>query len=363
MTRAFASLLLFFTTISLSAQSPISYQLEIEKGFIIIHSQDIAPIGQSYPFALGFSAQKWLLADKHWKNCHCYPRLGWSLAVHDFDNPDVLGWGFPLYGFLEPWYKINDGFFLNIRAAVGLVYLSKPYDEQSNPLNVSYSMPVQAYLSLGGGLAYSLDDQWRVGLQARYDHTSNGGLREPNKGINYPTLNLSIDYSPDPIQLKAKSKEAYNPAQKQRRLRLGGFLAGKASGFVGEGVNEQQLTYLVSGLSALYTQQFSRSSAFIVGGEWINNLAYRKEMERAGLTNDHNQIGLLFGHEFLLGKFSFSQAMGLYLYKDYGASADVYQRYSLLYRPIPGLAIGPGLKAHANVAEFVDFSLVWDFHL
>lgn len=349
--------------IDLFGQSPVSYQLEVEKGFVLLHSQDIAPIGEAYPTAVGLSVQKWLLAEKHWNSCHCYPRLGLSIAAHDFDNREVIGWGFPVYGFIEPWYKMSDRLYLSIRASAGLIYLTKPYDEIENPLNLSYSLPVQAFLVLGGGLAYELNNHWRIGMQARFDHTSNGGLREPNKGINYPTLSFSADYSLKPINLQALKKKQYNPLQKKRALRINGFLAGKAGAKVGEGAFEQEVTYLVSGLSLYYSHQFLRTSAFLVGTEWINNLAFKRQIERQGLNQDHNQLGFILGHEFLLGKFTFSQAAGFYLYKDYGAEANWYQRYSLLYRPIPGLAIGPGLKAHANVAEFVDFSLVWDIQL
>ena len=84
-------LLCFALSVSLHlrAQNPVSYQAEAEYGFLFLHSQDVAPIGQSYPSAFGLSVQRWLLAEKHWENCFCYPRLGLSLAIHDFDNPEV----------------------------------------------------------------------------------------------------------------------------------------------------------------------------------------------------------------------------------------------------------------------------------
>lgn len=353
-------ILLLFLWTGIRAQSLVSYQAEADYGFLFLHSQDVAPIGQSYPLALGLSVQKWLLNEQSWDNCHCYPRYGVSFGAHYYDNPEVIGWGFPVYGYLEPWYRIKGDWYFNLRAAAGLIYLSRPYDPVENPLNLSYSLPVSAYLSVGLGLAYSINPQWRLSLQGRYNHTSNGGIREPNKGLNYPTMSLGLDYSLKGVQLESQQKLPFNPAKRRKVLSMHGFLAAKSGGRVGTGANEQDVTYLVSGAAVRYSYQLSRSSAILLETEWIRNLAYRRQIERSGGDESHHQWGLELGHEFLLGKFTFSQAAGFYLFKEFGAEANWYQRYTLLYRPWPQLAMGPGLKAHANVAEFLDFRIVWE---
>lgn len=243
---------------------------------------------------------------------------------------------------------------------MGLIYLSNPYDPVDNPLNLSYSLPVSAYLSMGLGLGYSFSPQWRASLQGRYNHTSNGGIREPNKGLNYPTLALGLDYSLQPIKLESKIKKPFNPNHRRKTVSLHGFLAAKAGGKVGTGANEQEVTYLVSGMALRYSYQVGRSSAIMLESEWIRNLAYRKQINRQGGDQSFHQWGVEIGHEFLLGKFTFSQAAGFYLFKEFGARANWYQRYNLLYRPWANIALGPGLKAHANVAEFLDFRIVWE---
>lgn len=61
-----------------------SYTLEAEQGFLFLHSQDVAPIGQSYPRALSLSYSRWLLdshlADRAWPvdamATHIYPLVG-----------------------------------------------------------------------------------------------------------------------------------------------------------------------------------------------------------------------------------------------------------------------------------------------
>lgn len=348
-------------SLSLSGQQNRSWGLEADYGFLFLHSQDIAPIGQSYPWGFHFNYSKWLLEEKHWDNCSCYPRLGLSLGYHNYDNAEVLGFGIPAYGFLEPWYRLGGRSYFNFRGSLGLAYLSNPYDEQNNPLNLSYSLPGSAFVMLGLGYGYAFNEHWRGSLQIRYNHTSNGGIREPNKGLNYPSVAVGVDYSPKAMQLKVREKKRLSNQPLERSVNVMPFLAGKAGGTTGTGANEQDVTFLVSGVALRYLHQWSRVSAGMLELEGISNMAYERQIEKAQGNEDHRQLALQLGHVFMLGKFEFSQAAGFYLYKEYGSPANWFQRYGLLYYPWPRLGLGPNIRVHGHVAEFIDFRFVYKF--
>lgn len=341
------------------SQSQRSIELAADYGFLFLHSQDLAPIGRSYPRALNFSYAFWLDPEQHWANCRCFPRLGLSTGFHYFDNPSVLGVGLPFYGFLEPWWRLSDHWFLNVRGGLGGAWQSRPYDEEGNPLNLSYSLPFSIYAMVGLGVAYQLSPHWRLNLQMRYNHTSNGGIREPNKGLNYPTASLAFDYALSPVTLAVPEEHRhYHPKEAQKVLRFHIFAAAKAGAKLDAGgVEERDLTYLVSGINLRYSQQINRLSALSAGTEWVNNQAYREQIERRGLNRDFNQVSFLLGHEFLLGRFVLSQQVGFYLYKDYGPTPDWYQRYGLLWYPWDKFSVGGNIKVHGHIAEFIDFRL------
>lgn len=341
----------------LPAQNESSLGISGDYGFLFLHSQELAPIGQSYPVAINIDYSRWLLKKKHWDNCRCFPRVGISTGFHYFDNPSVLGVGVPLYGFLQPWYPLSERWFFNLHGGIGFAWLSQPYDSIENPYNLSYSLPLSIFANLGIGSAFAINDQWRLNLQVRYNHTSNGGFREPNKGLNYPSMHLGLDYSWRPLKLKPANVKTFNPAEARRSLRYHLFAAGKAGAKVGEGVNEQDVTYLVYGTELRYSQQFARTSAFTAGLEWVSNGAYAERIERQGLDRDHRQFSLLIGHEFLLGNFVLTQMAGIYLYKDYGEGPDWYQRYGLLWYPLKRWSIGSNIKVHGHVAEFIDLRI------
>jgi len=351
--RTFKALVLvfIFNTIFYSplySQNRHSIDLQGEYGFLLIHSEDIRPIGQSYPYGVGVDYSYWLLKEKNWRNCQCYPRVGASINYHNFDNPAVLGWGIPVYGFLEPWYRLYKNFFFNIRAGAGYAWLSSPYDAETNPLNLSYSLSLTPYTLVGTGFSYSFSPHWQAGVQLRYSHISNGGMQQPNKGLNYPAGAVSITYSWDGINFEERKKVPLSELDMQKSLVISAFAAGKA-------IDETRVTYTVLGLEVKYSQQFGRVSAWVVGAEWISNLAYREVIRQQDLGQDHNQLALLLGHEFLMGNFTFTQLAGIYLYKDYNIKPDWYQRYGLFWYPFGNFFFGSQIKVHGHVAEFLDF--------
>ena len=79
----------------------------------------------------------------------------------------------------------------------------------------------------------------------------------------------------------------------------------------------------------------------------------RPGAKRRGAT-DFQRGALLAGHEWQLGRLRFSQQLGFYVYAPYPARDDVYQRYGLAYHPKGKLFLGVNLKAHRQVADFLD---------
>ncbi len=342
--------LLFVLCLPARAQNLNSWELQGEYGFLFLHSEEVRPIGQSYPFGLGLSYSRWMLKEKNWKNCHCYPRWGISLNYHNYDNAEILGWGLPLYGFLEPQYRLFGNFFFTLRGGAGYTWLSNPYDSETNPLNVSYSLPLTPFVMLGTGFSWHLNPHWRVGAQLRYSHASNGGLQQPNKGLNYPTVAMGVDYSVKAADFKPRTKAPVAREDMRESLSLSAFAAGKA-------IDSTRVTYAVPGLELKYSRQVGRVSALVGGVEWISNLAYREVIRQYNTGEDHNQLGLLLGHEFLMGNFTFTQLAGVYLYKDFDVKPDWYQRYGLTWHPFDHFYAGSQIKVHGHVAEFLDFRL------
>ena len=337
-----------------SLKPAIALGVRPQYGFVILHSRDIRPIGQSYPRGLSVDVSWHRISEKAYSSCLCFPRIGVSTTFWDFDNPEVLGKGVTSVFFLEPFFGATHIMSFSIRSGFGLAYANKPYDDVKNPDNLSYSTRLSFAMLLAANLNYRLNDRIMLSLSANYNHISNGGMKEPNKGINYPSASIGLDYYLND-HLKFRNYESADwrlAAGKRSKFHF--WVSGTAKQISGSGELKR---YPVVGLNARFARQVSRINALNVGLDFLSDGAHREEIQRSGSNDDHLKAGVLIGNEFLLGRFNFSQQFGVYVYDPYNREADVYQRYGLDYQIIPGLFSGIGLKAHGHVADFLDFRI------
>jgi len=293
---------------------------------------------------------------KAWQTCHCYPRAGFGLSFYDFDNQAILGRGYVLNGYIEPFFRLGEKWHLGMKATAGLGYLTNPYNPETNTANQSYSVAINGFLQLNLGAYYRLADQWRIFTNVNYKHISNGGIEKPNKGINYPTAGLGVEYLLKDKDLPKRQKMSKEiPDSSAHEFELNGFLGSKE---LNNGDNKRHWNY---GLQFFYNYQLTPLHVLRFGGEWvINNAVKRQIREDKGTETGnlrHHRGNLLAGHAFSLGRFRFSEQLGLYLYRPYGQEDVVYQRYSLTYKLTKNLHTGIGFKSHRHVADFLDMRI------
>lgn len=341
------------TVYSDSTRSALLLGVRAHAGFVLIHSEDLVPVKNSYPVGLEFDLAWHKLSERAWESCNCYPKMGVALTVWDYDD-EVLGEGVTGMFYLEPVFGARKKISFSIRAAFGLSYQNMPYDEVENPFNLSYSTYIAFPLQLGANMHIRLGDQWLLDLTTVYNHFSNGGIREPNKGINWPTAAIGATryFSPPAFEDRVKRnwRETTEP---QTRLDLTWFMAFQ---------EPRSKLYLFSpGVELKYSRQIARIDALTAGIEWMYDNGDAYYMEQAGIDENPQKLGFALGHEFLLGRTVFGQQFGVYLFNKGVQTADVYQRYNLVYRFTPRFNAGIALKAHGHVADFLDFRVGWSF--
>ena len=165
----------------------------IQHGFIFAHSEAVQNTSGANPTGAEISLA-WQRNDSAtWVLCNCYPRKGLLISYYDFDTK-ILGKGFTAAYFLEPNYRVGKNIFFSFIGSAGLSWLTNPFDSISNSTNQSYSQYLNGYLRVGIGLWFRLNDQWWMQSSANYHHESNGGMKNPNKGINWPTAGIALSY-------------------------------------------------------------------------------------------------------------------------------------------------------------------------
>lgn len=333
-----------------------SLGLRSHYGFIIPHSATILEASGTKPWGFELDASLLLTGDKTWDYCFCYPRMGLSLAYFNYANPPVLGNSYSLLYYVEPFLTYRRKFNFSFRTGLGVSYMDTPYHPVNNPTNLFYSSPISFLLQANVALNYRLNAHWNLRAAGNYSHISNGGLREPNKGINFPTASLGVDYTFSPSLMPERARVRSGATFVRKRY----FEA--ATFFTVQPASQgDQRRYPVFGLTGTYHQVVSRRSVLNGGLQWAADWSLKAKAKRNNLNPDFNEISLIAGHDLLIGRFEFSQHFGFYLYSAYKAPDPLYQRYTLKFRTNDHFFVAVSLRAHRQTADYADGRIGYRF--
>ncbi len=339
-------------------QDPLfSIGMGVQHGFIFAHTEDVQNTTGARPTGIE-TIISWQRNDSAtFAICQCYPRQGLLLAYYDYDV-GLLGKSGTAAYFLEPTYRIGKDVLFSFKGAAGLSYLNNPFDSISNPGNQSYSTHMSAYLLVGVGAWVRLSEQWWLNPSVNYQHISNGGTRDPNKGINWPTAGLAVSYQPNyrPWYTGTRTAEKF---WKNYSTRYDVSILGTMR----RGYNEagDRKRFLLGGVAVQAGKQVGRLSMLTLGAEAYHDEELDDKLSREGLSASPVKAGILLGHEFLLGRFQFSQRLGAYVFDQTPYYDRIFHRWGLQYRINRHLSAGLNLLAHRHIAEFVDFRLAYTF--
>ncbi len=320
-------------------------------GVVFRHSKALPKEIQTNPMGLQLDAA-WHYKSKNARDyCNCYPKLGLSFYYWDYRNSEILGHGMTLLVFAEPFLNAHNRVSFSLRAGLGLNYQSMPYDPDDNPLNLAYSTYFAFAALINFTANFQVSDHVKLILAANYNHISNGGVKLPNKGLNYPGFSAGVDYS-----FKKSSFKKIKTGKKETRLfkrkwrkDIGTFL-----GF--RGITDDENLYYVFGLYGQFAWQFGRVSALPMGMEYIHDggeLA-RSQIHPAISYRAANKVSIYTGYDYLLGKLVLSFNLGVYVYSPDRESSMLYQRYIVRVQVFKIAFAGLSLMANGHIAEFFD---------
>ena len=317
-------------------------------GSIIAHSPDLVPISQTNPRGLSAAFQVMNLNKDSWETCNCFYYLGLNFSYHNFESPDILGSAFSLSGTFEPtlWQKGQWTFSLN--AGIGVSYLNRVYDSQTNPKNRFFSVPISFLLSVSPTMEYRLSPKWSGQFFLTYNHISNGGQRQPNKGMNYPMVGIGLNHYLSSPDLPRHSSVAFSRSWEY--YAEAGYTSKSA-----EWANERKpvISFTVGS-----SRPISTFNALGGGLELSRDHSLPAEGSAWGMLTPAPFIA----HHFVFGRIDFSQRFAFYTFKpSFYDNRHFYQRYVLQYRIWDHIKAGVGLKSHGHVAENIDLRIGWRF--
>lgn len=205
-------------------------------------------------------------------------------------------------------------------------------------------------------LNYHLNDKYALNLSANYNHISNGGQKQPNKGMNFPSLSLGVDRLIGFKPLKPKPSELRGH-DTSTTYYLGSFFSLRSSSREAEASN-----HLLIGLVGGALQPLSVINGVNGGVEIWYDYSDKAIAERDQLDDSAFSSAVMLGHHFLLGDFYFLQQFGVYITRPKNIQPrSLYQRYSIWYSfgSSKRWTIGASMIAYGKIADHMDARLIY----
>lgn len=320
------------------SDSPLFFGASVYYGKFQVHTKSLYPYNGTHPFGLELEISQLLLNERIRETFGTYIKWGAGLNYVNFDHPN-LGYAISGLAYIEPFIKVHGQWRFSLKAGCGTAFMSHPYDPEDNQKNLTYSTHLAFPLFGGGSVYYFFNKQWAMKATASFQHISNGGIQQPNLGINYPVIAIGVEHTNKYYSIPPKQTlRRYNKAKRSDIL-LGYSLKEDTT-------NTNDINVITLHLN--HSWQVSRINAL--------SLCLMTEYEQLPDTQkaiDQWSIAPFFGNEFILGKLYFGQQIGIYALRGYQAPNLMVQNYYLRFRIQSNLITGINLKAHGRVADYL----------
>jgi hypothetical protein len=182
------------THFSHSLRSPnIILEGRVYYGYTLDHHIEITPFKRHYA-AYELSVQKATYGKTRWEYMYNYPLIGISFWYSDLGNTKPLGAAYAIFPYINFPLLGRKGFNLYFRLGVGLGYLTKKYDHYKNYENLAIGSHINGNVNLLFEARFRLGKKFMGSGGISLIHFSNGGLKQPNYGLNIPSINAAIAY-------------------------------------------------------------------------------------------------------------------------------------------------------------------------
>ncbi len=339
-------------------------------------AQDRGPWTIGTRGAVGFMAPHhkglWVMVDRHaragelylqrrYSGAHAwhgnYLRPGWGLSALWLDaGVDRLGPAVRLITYLELPLVEPGAWQFSTRIGWGLGLVRDPFDRVEN----------YKQYAIGGRL--NLAAQWALDLRRSFgrhsmdlgvaiDHLSNAGMKQPNLGINVPSVSLGYAY-----RLGAQDLRTLRPDSTWKQK-------GRTRVHARANVGWNEVYPLESGRRAVFSlsasayRRISAKSAIGLGVDLFNKgTVSLMDTALAGRGRAaFSQLGIHVGYSLLFGDMALYYELGAYLATPVQERAPMYTRVGLRQHFTPRLFANLSLKSHFFVADHFEIGLGYRF--
>jgi Lipid A 3-O-deacylase (PagL) len=336
---------------------PLTIGAELRGAFIIEHTAKINHLTRSHP-AGGEARIEWQMTGRHpWHAAWRYPKTGIAVTYYDFHNP-ILGYCLSVSPYATKYIYRSARQQVHFRLGVGMGYFSNPFSIADNRKNTIVSTRFNAAIHFRFEYALRLSREFDAEAALTLQHYSNGATAKPNFGVNIPTASMGVSWHQSRwVPAPAPRNLAPLPAGQRRWF----VDVATSVGWRQWGVYDRK-RYLVQGVHAQVGRRVNIKNNLTAGLDYFydRSLLQQRVQDTSASqspTVDVKKVGIVAGHELLLGRLAFDWHIGWYLYAPYQSATPYYQRLGLKYLITDHVFACVDLKAHRGSADVVEWKL------
>ena len=335
-----------------SGKGSVGYQTHY--GTFLTHSPKAAYLRDSYSSYHELYYQQQTDGSKPWHVANKLPQWGVALFWGNTGSRQYIGNMAGAFGFMNVPLLKKKRFTSKLRGGMGLGWVQKPYNKNTNHKNVLLGSPVNGFVSFLWQNELKLAPQLFVNAGFSFSHLSNGGSTLPNLGLNIPAVSVGIRYGADNAPTTTTVEK-----RKADKIKYTLF----ASGGIKQAPWVESSRYLVNTISAEGSKQLGYSSK--VSGGVILFYDRSLQVHPAGIPSlkrkgNFLQAGVFAAYEHGFGKVSVPLQLGAYVYnKD--LAPQLFQNLGLRYKMSSHWSTQVILKTHMGQADHVHVGVGYQF--
>jgi hypothetical protein len=337
---------------------------KIHYGFLYAQHTELELYNSHFP-AYEIIIQKMTYGKFKWERAYNYPLIGLSFFYSGLGDHPSLGRVCAVMPFINfPLYK-HRNLTVGFRLALGLGYVTKPFDRLTNYKNLAIGSHLNAAANMMFEARYRLNYFLTLTTGFCLQHFSNGSLKLPNYGLNAPLINFGVAYRPFKENQNIDDR-FYAPTEPFAAIirhtiefNIGGMLGYKNMKAV-YGQN-----FIVSHVFENTFIQVSQKSKFGVGLDVSYDPSQIKTLEKndISVTNKLSILrpGINAAYQLVMSRMGFIFNLGCYLGGKEKSNGPLYEKLALQYNFSKDFFATVMLKVHWGRADYIGWGLGYKF--
>ncbi len=339
-------------------------EVKLHYGFIYAQHLEMELFSAHFP-AFEFTLQQITYGKHQWERDYNYPLIGVTFLYSGLGNNPTLGQSFALMPFINfPLYK-HKNLMVGFRLAVGVGYLTKPFDRISNYKNLAIGSNLNAAINLMFEARYRINYYLTLTGGISLQHFSNGSLKMPNYGLNAPLISIGAAVRPFHAnqdigdRFYAPTHEYEAIVYKSMEFNIGGLVGYKNMQSV---FGENFIVYHVFENTFFH---ISKKSKVGFGVDISYDPSHIKILEHAGIQVDNKlkiiRPGINAAYQLVMSRVGFIFNLGYYLAGMETSNGPLYEKLAFQYNFSKDFFATVMLKVHWGRADYIGWGIGYKF--